>query len=237
MRKVAHLGALPAAASGSLAMLALAGVRLPSLDAALLAIALGVGVAASRARGALAGSVGGAGAAIVALVGAAHGHATIATLAGAAVAILPLAGDRFPRGTFRLLLLAAAALAAGAWRGEFVSWAAAVVLYAVSVERASAADRVDARSACALAFSVVWLAVLCAQSTTSLAFVAILAGSCALLCVRSIRGGDALGGSMLEAGWPLLDAVILAATGHVVLAIECVAVVPLARRLALLETA
>ncbi|HEY1955980.1 MAG TPA: hypothetical protein VGH28_10205 [Polyangiaceae bacterium] len=233
MRNAPDVSALPAIASGSLAMLALAGVTLPSIDAGLLALALGIGVAAARARGAIAGSAAGAGAAIVALVGATHGHAATATIAGACIAIVPLGARFFPRGSFRLLILAAAALATRSLPDHgmsFAPWAGAVALYAVSVDRARSSERVDWRTALGLAVSVALLGAACAHAPTSLVFAAVLAAT----CVISAAPRDRLSGVMLAAAWPAFDAIALAACGHPVLALECLAVVPLARRLALL---
>ena len=128
--------------------------------------------------------------------------------------------------------LSAAAAALGTLRVALLPWAAAIVVHGVVVSRARCEKRVAARTLCGLVLAVVLLAAGCAHATTPLVFVALFAASCAVCCVRS-----AFAGAMLDAGWPLLDAVVLAACGHPVIAIECLAVVPLARRLALLDPA
>ncbi len=63
---------------------------------------------------------------------------------------------------------------------------------------------------------------------------AILVATHGLLLATAARRNRE-GAVLLEAAWPLLDAVALAACGHPLLAIECVAFVPFARRMALVE--
>ena len=225
---------IPAIVSGTLAMMALAHISLASADAALVAIAVAGAIAAARVRGPLAGGLGGAAAAVVAFVGARHGDVLVATSAGAIVAVAPLGARAFPSGTWRLLVLLAACAVASSARLALAPWAAAIVLTGVACSRARAEGRVDLRAALALGVAIALIAPSCVRSAPAAALLAILVASHVLLLATSARLRRE-GGVLLEAAWPLLDAVALAACGHPLLAIECVAFVPFARRMALVE--
>lgn len=216
-----RVSVVPSVLAGTLAMLALAGVPLASADAVLVALGVAMVVEGAWARGPLGGWLGGAGVALLSLVGSCHGHVGLATVAAVGVALAALA---VPRRGFRALLLCAAAALSG--RFPPMTWMAAAVLYGVACSR----GRLGVREGAGLALAVALLVPSCARSPAAVVFLAILAASSALV-FRWRRHAPLL----LAASFPLFDAVALAVSGHTLLALECVAVVPFARRLALVE--